>query len=150
MFFLFSTRQTYPLNKTLQLCRANVNLNYTVVFRLYKQLPLICQLAFHRRLVTLESHMIRAMNTAYSAKNAKYPVDNLLTVSLLNSRLSLDKYISNGLLTVDDSDGSVLFSKANNSADKEGKKLSRERIGFVDQSLGELNEADFLLDTSFV
>ena len=47
-------RSTFPLNKTIELCTAYYQKNYFRLFRLYKELPLICQLAFHRRLPIIE------------------------------------------------------------------------------------------------
>jgi hypothetical protein len=123
-----------------------------LIFRLYKKLPLICQLALHRRLIPIESEMLRAMNAAYSAKNAKYPVEHLINVTLLNSRMSLEKYAAARLIELDSStdNSSILFSKANNQHVAAISKLTRESLFFVDKRLEELNEADFLLDTSFV
>ncbi len=94
--------------------------------------------------------MLRTMNAAYSAKNAKYPIDHLISVTLLNSRLSLQKYVTEKLVEWDSSDNTILFSKANNQSTCDGAKLARESLRFVDKQLQELNEADFLLDTRFV
>jgi hypothetical protein len=54
--FLFSklNRNQEPLASTIRLVVSYLQGNYVRLFRIYKQLPLLCQLAFHRRIPSIE------------------------------------------------------------------------------------------------
>lgn len=97
--------------------------------------------------------MLKIMNCAYSFKNSRYPVNHLTEMCSLNGRMSLQKYIDLKLVDVVDQSESdesfVEFKKANSQIKIDSStKLSRETVWFLDNRLAELNEADFLQDTS--
>ncbi len=52
--------------------------------------------------------MLKAYNFAFSAKNTKYPIDNLIKITLMNDKKNLDKY-SNIIQIEDDY---IIFDKA--------------------------------------
>ena len=51
---LINNSLDYPLNECISLCKAYLNRNYVQIFKIYKKLPLLCQLAFHRRIPEIE------------------------------------------------------------------------------------------------
>ena len=52
-------------------------------------------------------------NSAFSFKNSKYPIDVLVNLTLLNHRISLEKYARAGLLVFDDEQENIVFAKTN-------------------------------------
>ena len=49
-------RNVPPLSDSIRLLNYYLQGNYVRVFRIYKQLPLLCQLAFHRRIPSIEKY----------------------------------------------------------------------------------------------
>lgn len=56
--------------------------------------------------------MLQIYNVAYSCKNAKYPIDNFVKITLLNDNLSLNRYSKLHVIETDTEN--ILFSKSMN------------------------------------
>lgn len=135
------------LNDCILLCKYYMQKNYVKVFEISKKLPLICQLALHRRIPQIEISMINEYNVAFSWKNSKFPVQNFIDLTLMNDRQSLQKYIDSQMLNIDN-EQNIVFNKVN-SANEFNKKINlRERLNHIDKLLIIDNrsiERDFLL-----
>ena len=49
---------TNPLKASIQLVKFYLQKNYVKLFRKYRELPLLCQLAFHRKIPAIEKYYI--------------------------------------------------------------------------------------------
>lgn len=45
--------------------------------------------------------MIKVMGSAFSFKNVRYPVDNLLKISVLNDERALDRFVEANVISID-------------------------------------------------
>ena len=60
--------------------------------------------------------IIAEYNVAFSSKNAKYPIEKFIEITLINQSKSLKKYIDGKLITID-GENNILFSKPNSNND---------------------------------
>lgn len=137
-------KEYYPMNNCLRLITFYTQKNYVSMFRALKKLPLICQMAFHRRIPAIQKAMIAEYNVAYSWKNTKFPVDKFIELASMNSRHSLQKFVDNKMITID-ADDNIIFQKKNSTNEPNKKLNERERLNQIDQLLREKPEKDILL-----
>jgi hypothetical protein len=137
-----------PLKHVVELVKSYTNKNFVEVFRICKKLPLICQLALHRRLPAIEDSMIRVYNVAFSWKNTKFPVSQFLQLTLMNSRQSLVKYSDGGMVIID-ADENIIFDRKNSEKTHKKGAVLRERLEYIDMALMDIDGERRLIGSSF-
>lgn len=137
-------KEYYPMNNCLRLIKYYTQKNYVNMFRALKNLPLICQMAFHRRLPAIQKTMINQYNVAFSWKNSKFPVSKFVELASLNNKQSLQKYIDCQMIIIDEEDN-IVFQKKNVKVESNQKMNERERMNQIDQILRVKDEKDILL-----
>ena len=87
------------------------------------------------------------MNAGFASKNLTYPLSHFLDVTLVNGKQSLQKYVDLKLVCCLEEEEQLLFTKLTvNAADLvQIKGKQRETLGFIDEKLENLSEANFLL-----
>lgn len=61
--------------------------------------------------------MMRSMSWAYSFKNVKYPIENLLKISVFRNKYAMQRFVEAHLITLDPESETVTFNKATSNTE---------------------------------
>lgn len=137
-------KEYHPFNECIQLSKLYMQRNYVQIFRLLKNLPVICQMAFHRRLPAVQTAMISEYNLGFSFKASKFPVEKFTELAFMNNKQSLNDYVNGDLINVDENDN-IVFTRLNSKKKLAAKSVHRERSDYIDDALDREGESSLLL-----
>lgn len=137
------TRQDPHLSLAMTMNFDYLQRNFVHFFKLYKKLPFLLQLSCHWNLPHVHSSFLTVMNSGFSSKNCKYPLQHFQALSAIGDSKIIDDLCRIHNVAID-SEQNINFSKSSITF-KDSNELKHYSCPLIESSLLNVSLKDLFL-----